>query len=228
MVRRRGLGLLLALAALAAGLVQRAPVASAHGRAGAATGFVSTVAGTEPPLPGLEVHVLGGDDRLVLRNLSGKTIVILGYRGEPYLSFRPTGVYGNVRSPSTYLDRERNPARARVPASADPSARPLWRKVNSGDNYAWHDHRIHWIRRELPPGVRQSPNEIQHVFNWRVPARADGTPFAITGFLGYAPPPAAAGADGRGWIVPAALAGGGLVVALAIASEARRARRRGR
>ena len=40
-----------------------------------------------------------------------------------------TAVYENVRSPATYLSRVRDPAKASVPASADPKAAPRWRKV---------------------------------------------------------------------------------------------------
>ena len=57
-----------------------APVAGAHGPAGGGVGYVSTVGGLEPPVLGVIVSVLGGDDRLQLVNYSGKTVVVHGLR----------------------------------------------------------------------------------------------------------------------------------------------------
>src|SRR5688572_17371795 len=91
-----------------------APAAASHGPAGG-QGYVSTVAGLEPNVLGVQVAVLGGDDRLRLANYSGKTIVVLGYDGEPFLRFAEDGVFENVRSPATYLSRERDPAKIRLP-----------------------------------------------------------------------------------------------------------------
>jgi hypothetical protein len=58
-------------------------------------------------MPGLEVRVLDYDDRLLLENKTGKTIVVLGYGGEPYVGLRPDAAYRNRRSPATYLNEER-------------------------------------------------------------------------------------------------------------------------
>lgn len=57
-------------------------------------------------MPGLEVRVLDYDDRLLLENKTGKTIVVLGYGGEPYAGLRPDAAYRNRRSPATYLNEE--------------------------------------------------------------------------------------------------------------------------
>jgi hypothetical protein len=212
-------------AALAAGLLL-APAAAAHGPVGGGQGYVSTVAGLEPNVLGVFVSVLGGDDRLRLVNYSGKTIVVLGYDREPFLRFAKNGVYENVRSPATYLSRERDPAKARVPASADPKATPRWRKVGAGvASYVWHDHRIHWTKSELPPVVQQAPDQIHRIFRWRIPARANGQPFVVLGFLGYAPSPNA-GEDATSRWLPAAVIGASLLVAAALGAGARRAWRR--
>ena len=77
-----------------------------------------------------------------------------GYDGEPFLRFTANGVYENIRSPTTYLSRARDPAKARVPASADPTARAGWQKATAGSTFAWHDRRIRWTGAELPPAIK--------------------------------------------------------------------------
>jgi hypothetical protein len=215
------------LVAVAAAGLLLAPAAAGHGPAGGGQGYVSTVAGLQPNVLGVLVSVLGGDDRLRVANYSGKTIEVLGYQGEPFLRFGKAGVYENVRSPATYLSRERDPAKANVPASADPKAAPRWRKVAAaGESFVWHDHRIHWTRPEPPPIVQAAPNEIHRIFRWRIPARADGEDFVVSGFLGYAPTPEAEKDDGiSAWLV-AAVIGSTLLAAAALGAGVRRARRR--
>lgn len=207
-------GMTRALVLAAAGALAVAPVAASHGGS-AQRGYVSTVASLRPGVLGVTVGVLGGDDRLVLRNWSGKTVVVLGYDGEPYLRFSEDGVYRNARSPATYLNRVRYPS-GPLPPAADPEAPPEWVEVGDGNSFSWHDHRIHWARRTPPPGVRAQPDRIQRIFSWAVPATVGGEPFAIEGFLGYAPPaPASAPEDGGGFAPgPAAVTGLAALLAL--------------
>jgi hypothetical protein len=191
-------------------LVLAAP-AAAHGPTATQAGYVSNVNAVLPNVLGLSANVVGGDVFLRLSNYSGKRIVILGYQGEPYLRFENSAVWENARSPAAYVNRFRG-MHASLPPSASPSAAPVWRKVAEGASYKWRDHRIYWVRREPPPGVKAHPERIQRVFAWRVPGRADGQRFAITGILGYAP---ALGGDGGGrdWELPA-LGGWAALVAL--------------
>ena len=205
------------------------PVGAARAHPGSTlTGYVSTVSAVVPNVLGVNALVLGGDDRLRISNYSGKTIVILGYEGEPYLRFDTSGVYANVRSPAAHLNRFRRP-RPLEPGVADSNARPRWRRVAPGVTYEWHDHRIHWTGHQPPPGVQKHPERIQRVLTWRVPGRADGARFAINGFLGYAPNPATLkkqdGGASKG-LVAAGIAGGVLVVSALAVAGARRARRR--
>jgi hypothetical protein len=72
--------------------------ALAHGPIGGVQGYVSTISALEPNVLGVNVAVIGGDDRLRLANYSGKTIDVLGYDGEPFLRFSSAGVYENLRS----------------------------------------------------------------------------------------------------------------------------------
>jgi hypothetical protein len=175
-----------ALVVCLAALAVAQPPASAH-RGTGGKGYVSTFSAVVPNVLGLSVAVLGGDDRLRLSNYSDKTVVILGYEREPYLRFGESDVWVNARSPAAYLSRFRYP-RGLDPATADASAAPAWRRVRTEATFEWHDHRIHWTSKDPPDAVRRHPDQTHLIFNWSVPGRADGVPFAITGFLGYVPP----------------------------------------
>jgi hypothetical protein len=207
----------LLVAAVAALVV--APVASGHGD-GAARGFRSAVESIRPAPSGLTVRVLDSDDELQLRNETGRTIVILGYDGEPYLRFSGDGVFRNARSPASYLNLDRY-AKVDVPAEADPKAPPRWERVATGAIWAWHDHRIHWMSPIDPPRVRANPDRPHHLFDWQVPARIEGRRLAISGRLDYSPP-----ADDRS-LLPLVI-GAGLGVAITAAGIAILVRRRTR
>jgi hypothetical protein len=179
-VRRR-----LLLAALAALTICSS--AAAHG-GGGALGFRSTVTGITPAAAGIRVTVLDYDDRLELNNETGKPLVILGYEGEPYLAFRDGRVYRNIRSPATYLNDDRF-GKVGLPAQADLKAAPAWVELAPREEYDWHDHRIHWMSKILPPKVDAAKDEPHHVFDWTVPGTLDGRPLRISGSLDYEPPP---------------------------------------
>jgi hypothetical protein len=193
------------------------PAAVGHGRTHA-SGYVSTFAALEPNVLGLLVNVSGPEDFLRVSNYSGKAVVVLGYQREPYLRFTRSGVFENAASPTAYLNASRT-----VPLSAVPTAQPRWRRVSRSASYTWHDHRIVWTAPERPEAVQEAPDEPHLIFNWRIPARADGTPFRITGFLGWNPPPRTSDRGGTSaWLIAAAAVGGAAVVAAGV----RRARRR--
>jgi hypothetical protein len=85
-------------------------------------------------------------------------------------------------------------------------------RIPPGETEVWAEPRI--------GATEEPPEEEGLVRNWRIPGTAGGEPFEILGFLGYRPPPAAAGVDGGGlptWAVVLAGAAGALVVAAAVA-----------
>ena len=194
---------------------------------GGGQGYVSTVAGLEPNVLGVLVSVLGGDDRLRLVQLQRQDDRRPRLRGRAVPPLRKGRRLQNLRSPATYLSSERDPAKAQLPASVDPKAAPRWQQVAAaGESFIWHDHRIHWTEAEPPPIVQEAPDEIHRIFRWRIPARADGERFVVSGFLGYAPPPQPADDDGiSAWLL-AALICMTVLVAVAFGAGARRVRRR--
>jgi hypothetical protein len=199
------------------------PTAAASHKGVGGHGYVSTFSAVQPPVLGLSIGILGGDDRLRVSNYSGKTVLILGYEGEPYLRFGDGGVFVNTRSPATFLNRFRYPPPLPVDA-ADASAPPVWRRVRGGVTFEWHDHRIHWAAREAPRAVADDPGHTHLIRNWRVPGRAAGKPFAITGFLGYIPPRGTRAEKERNWPL-LLVAACGLSLAV-VGVGARRAKRR--
>jgi hypothetical protein len=175
----------LAIVAIAA--LVAVPAAAGHG-GGGSRGYTSTVTSVAPAVAGLSVTVREGDDRLMLSNETGRTVVILGYEGEPYLQFRPDGVYENRRSPATYLNDDRH-GKVDLPAGARASASPEWERVEQRPTFEWHDHRIHWMSTTPPPKVAAAEGERHHVFDWKVPGTIGGRTLQIAGSLDYAPPP---------------------------------------
>ncbi|HEX7312284.1 MAG TPA: hypothetical protein VF232_14010 [Gaiellaceae bacterium] len=208
--------LLLATAALAA-----APDAQAHGGT-RSSGYVSTFSNLDPNVLGVLVNVIGSREFLRVSNYSGKTLVVLGYQREPYLRFTRSGVYENSASPTAYLNASHT-----VPQSAAGNTEPRWKQVSRSPSYTWHDHRIVWTGAQPPPAVQESPDETHLIFNWRIPARVDGRPFRIKGFLGWSPPPATQNGGGTStWLIVAAAVGGALLLAAAAGAGVRHAKRR--
>jgi hypothetical protein len=162
------------------------PAAAAHG-GGEAKGYRSTVLRVTPGLSGLEVRVIAGDDEVELTNTGGRRIVIFGYEGEPYLLFTREAVYENEHSPAAYLNDDRY-GQVDVPASANPKAPPEWKAGNAGVQYAWHDHRVHWMSPRYPLKVEAAKDEKHHIFDWKVPGTVDQQRLTIDGSLDYVPP----------------------------------------
>jgi hypothetical protein len=106
----------LALAAAVAALASPG-AAAAHG-GGVHQGIQAAVTSVEPPVLGLLADVIGGHERLSIRNRTNKEVVILDGRGEPLLRFTDEGVF------------------RRAAAS--------WRLVDRGTDHAWPDPRIRW------------------------------------------------------------------------------------
>lgn len=203
---------LLALATAATG-------ALAHG--GGGTDYISEVKTVTPAGAGLSVEVLDRDDRLVLRNDSGKTVVVEGYNGEPYARLRADGtVEVNLNSPAHYLNEDRF-ANVDLPARADEHAVPAWKRLDGSGSFEWHDHRMHWMGAQRPPAVEDEQQRTK-VFDWSVPLRVGDRPGEVAGTLTWV------GRPDDGFPVAAAIALGAFVLGgIALVVLVRRRRRRG-
>lgn len=179
------------LLAIAAGLLagSLATPASAHtaGPGPAAMNYRTQLRSVWPRLAGISMRVVDGGLHLELTNTSPEPVIVLGYAAEPYLKVTRSGVWQNSRSPATYLNASFTPGR--VPATADATATPTWRKISGGNTGRWHDHRIHWMGTSPPPAVQQNPGRGQLIGRWQVFAQQRGTPITIAGTLSWVPGP---------------------------------------
>ncbi|HUO46948.1 MAG TPA: hypothetical protein VM470_08960 [Acidimicrobiia bacterium] len=149
------------------------------------TTYRSEVTALAPDLPEITVEVLGGDAFLSITADPGLTVEVPGYEGEPYLRFDPDGTISvNINSPAYWLNDDRFGS-VTLPPTATAEAAPDWREVGSGGTYAWHDHRIHWMSPNPPPGVDENqPTQIQ---TWLVPIVVDEKPVTVEGTLHWVP-----------------------------------------
>jgi hypothetical protein len=131
--------------------------------------------------PRLDATVVDGDQRMWLQAPPGETVVVLDYRGAPYLRFSRTGVQVNQNSSMYYLNR--TPVAATPPSNLGPSTPPRWQSVSGEHAYAWHDGRLHALATvALSPGA-------SYVGRWTVPVLVDGRRDSISGGLWHAPDP---------------------------------------
>lgn len=164
--------------------------AAAHSVAGvSATNFLTTIASITPSIDGIDVDVIEGGNRIQVTNTTSTDVIVPGYQDEPYLRIAPDGVYENLRSPATYLNRDRQ-ANTPVPGTADPEAEPDWSKIADEPAARWHDHRIHWMGDQNPPGVRRNSDQRQIVIpDWTISLSTADTTIDIHGQLEWIPGP---------------------------------------
>jgi hypothetical protein len=139
-----------------------------------------------PAVDGLELTVVREDEGLRLQNETGRTVVVEGYDGEPYLRFRPDGtVEANQRSAATYINVDRFGLQE-VPGNTLPGAKPRWKRIASGGSYTWFDHRIH-LTAKRPPARFTRQKKLTKIFDWKVPMAVNGETVLATGTLVWDP-----------------------------------------
>jgi hypothetical protein len=117
-------------------------------------------------------RVLESDQALGLTVAPGHAVVVLGYRGEPFLRIDRAGVAVNARSSTAAAVRF---VRAARPADA---AAPAWRVRDRGHAVVWHDVRP----REFAAAGRR---------RWTVPLVVDGIRVQLAGAIWRVSPPPA-------------------------------------
>lgn len=167
--------------------------------------YKSVVTRIDPDVPSIHLKVVGGDGFLDLRVDRGHQVIVHGYSGEPWLRVRRDGtVEENTRSEATYLNADRY-AQISLPPDVDNEAAPDWRVVGHGGTHVWHDHRIHWMSPERPPGMKAGDIVIP---DWTVEMTVDGSPVVAHGTLTWEP-----GVNVLPWVLLALAALATLVVA---------------
>lgn len=154
-------------------------VAQAHGPvAPAASRYLARP--TEVPA-GLRAKAIDGDLRMWLQVPPHDTVIVLDYRGAPYLRFSASGVSVNHNSSMYYLNQ--TPVPATPPLNLTSTTPPSWHPVTGGHTYEWHDGRLHALAAvALAPGV-------SYVGRWNVPLRINGHLATISGGLWHADDP---------------------------------------
>ncbi len=198
------------LRTLLAGLALSAVLVSPAGAdAAGPSNYQSEIVSIDPALPGLDVTMIGGDSFISLEAPPWVEVVVIGYRGEPYVRFLPSGIVEeNQLSPSKFLNEERFGETA-IPTEATAEAEPVWKAVDDDGTWAWHDHRTHWMNRRPPPGAKRG-DQIQEGV---IPLFVDGQEVDVTVASYWLPAPSpiavlVGGAvglvvAGLGWVHPA-------------------------
>jgi hypothetical protein len=170
---------------VAVALLAGATAASAHQ---GSPNFLSQIKRVTPAVDGLDVTILSRDDRLLLHNASGRTVVVEGYSDEPYARIDPDGTVSvNTDSQAYYLNQERD-GQVELPDGVDSKGEPQWKEVSRTGRFEWHDHRMHWMAKGDPEVVKDKDVRTK-VFDWKVPLQVDGRPGAIAGTLFWTPAP---------------------------------------
>jgi hypothetical protein len=152
-----------------------------------------------PEAEGLSIRLVDAGSQIELHYDGPGEVVVLGYAGEPYLRIGEDGVFENLNSPATYLNRSLT-AETTAPAGIDAHDEPEWRKVSARPVVRWHDHRAHWMGAVDPPAVRDDPRATRVVMDdATIPLLIDGQEAEIVVDVWYEPGPPA----WLGWTVVA-------------------------
>jgi hypothetical protein len=130
---------------------------------------------------GLEAKIVDGYLRLWLRAPPRETVVVLDYRGVPYLRFARAGVAVNENSEMYYLNQ--TPVTNTPPGDLSRRTPAHWVSVSKAHDYEWHDGRLNGLAY-----VAIAPGQ-SYVGRWSIALRVDGHLTSISGGLWHAADP---------------------------------------
>ena len=172
----------LACTVAAAALLLAAPVALAHQ---GNPNYRSVVKSVTPQTSGIDARILNFDDAVLVHNTSGKDVVILDYKQQPYVELKADGTVNvNTNSEAYYLNEDRQ-GETDVPKGL--GSEPKWEEVAKSGRYEWHDHRMHWMGAGDPPNLTDKGKETVIYDNWVIPIQVAGASGEITGTLTWVP-----------------------------------------
>jgi hypothetical protein len=176
--------------------------------------YRSVVSSIAPPTDRLSAQVLDHDDALQVVNKSDDDVTVLDLQGKPYARLHADGtVQVNARSRLAVGENApsgphgQDSADARLYASVTLLAHGGeehdaagaseagktgvdWVTIDRTGRYQWHDPRINYRARPVPPQVTDESKETK-VKDWRVPLLVAGVPGAIDGTLTWVGEPGA-------------------------------------
>jgi hypothetical protein len=171
--------------------------ASAHTISGPRpSNYRTRISSVTPDIPGVRMSVVDLGSKLQLTNDTNTDVIVLDAEGANYLKVGTTGVYENLLSTATYLNRTRSGQTTIPPeaANANPSDPPKWHKISDGHTVRWHEHRAHWMGGNPPLPVQQHPDRFFHIGDWTIHMFHGPTRMTVNGTLDWVPGP-----SGLGW-----------------------------
>jgi hypothetical protein len=131
--------------------------------------------GHEPA--GVQAKIVDGYLQVWLHAARGHRVVVLDYRGAPWVRFDADGMSINRNSEMYYLSQ--TPIPATPPASLRRTTPPHWLPAGSDRAYMWRDGRLHALAT-----IALAPGE-SYVGRWHVPLLVDGHDMRLTGGIWY-------------------------------------------
>ncbi|MGB7795586.1 MAG: hypothetical protein WBL53_04880, partial [Pseudonocardiaceae bacterium] len=150
--------------------------AAAHvvGTGGSPTNYRTRVTAIRPVVPAVAVTVGLGGQWVRVTDRGAATIVILGYRGEPFLRLSRNRVQINQLSATA----AQTGLTFGTPVPGHPVAGTRWVHVSDGDSVAWTDARV------SPP-----PDSVPASGSWELRLVVDGQQVTALGTREWIPPP---------------------------------------
>ena len=147
--------------------------------------FVSDL---EPPaFEGLDVRLVQGPVPVVyVRNDRSEVLEVLGVADEPFLRVGPKGVFANVMSPTYYSAGALTIKE--IPAWADATASPRWKRVSKQPVWAWLEYRA-----AVSPEMQQRDllgSTTRTIHRWSSPMSLGGDALELQGRVRWVPPEA--------------------------------------
>ncbi|HKR48498.1 MAG TPA: hypothetical protein VJT72_02760 [Pseudonocardiaceae bacterium] len=162
-------------------LLNPVPVpAAAHiaGSGGSPSNYRTEVTAIRPAVPSVAVTVGTGGQWVRVTNRGAAEIMIVGYRGEPFLRLADNRVQVNELS-STAAETGQTPGTA----ASQESVGPRWVQLRDGDSATWTDDRID------PPSEPGRASEPGASESWALPLVVDSQQVTVLGTLDRIPPP---------------------------------------
>ena len=167
--------------------------------------FITTM--DSPEVEGLDLRLTQGPiPALFVRNDTGDVLEVPGDADEPFLRIGSDGVEANLRSPTYYTSG--STSITKVPAIADATAAPRWKKVSPYPVWAWLERRA-----AVPAELYQRDalgSEQRTVLEWTTPLRLGGEPLDVRGRVEWIPPQSATTSAAEGetpiWLIAVVVA----------------------
>ena len=165
-------------------------VASGHGSEDEL--YRTTILSIEPEGLPIDVSMTKGDE-IRFENQGDEDLVLCGYEAdtcEEWVRIGADGVFVDTNS-KAYFSNAEDDQLGEVPDDAG-SKQEFERVREAPAFYTYHDHRVHWMGRALPPGIDASDTSAQRVMDGEVRFRYGDTDGVVRTRVDYV--------GGQSWI----------------------------